>query len=140
MGAKDGCLSDPKNTRMEFRGRASALQLKRVLADPGGGNMNWVNYVDEVLEQCDVCCSFDKAPHAPLAGASAVPIFYEGSQVDPSSLCDLTAFRAMGVFSKYFPLMPVRQRNLQEVLDAIHGAWIGFFGQLKCVQWADGGG
>ena len=102
--------------------------------------MHRVNYVDEVLEQRDVCCFFEKAPHAPLAGASAVPIFYEESQVDPSSLRDLTAFRAMGVFSKYFPLLPARQRNLQEVSDAIRGARIGFFGQLKCVQWDDGGG
>ena len=42
--------------------------------------MGLANFAYEVLEQCEICCAFDKAPHIPIAGASTVAAFNEKLQ------------------------------------------------------------
>ena len=60
-----------------------------------------VNFVDDVLDHCDVCRAFDEAPHVPVAGTHAVSMFNEKVHVDPLFLDDLIAVHAMDMFSKY---------------------------------------
>ena len=55
-----------------YWGHASAQQLRRVLVDAGGDNMHLLTCVDEVSGQCEVCWTFDEAPHVPTAGNAAV--------------------------------------------------------------------
>ena len=56
-------------------GHASARQLKGVLTEPNEENMHLVNYVHEVLEQCEICRASGKAPHVPIAGATTFQTF-----------------------------------------------------------------
>ena len=67
----DGCLSDPDKIKTQLpvnRGHASAQQSKRAAVDSVEDNMHLATYVDEVLEQCEVCRALNKAPHVPIAG------------------------------------------------------------------------
>ena len=64
-------------------GHASAHRLQRVSADSESGNSNLVNYAGEVLEHCEICRAFDKAPDVTIAATSAVSMFNEKRQVDP---------------------------------------------------------
>ena len=96
-------------------GRASAKQLKQVLADSKGGIFRWVNCVDEVLQQRETCRASDKAPHVPTAGTSTASMFSEKVQVDLLFLGDITALQDMGMFSKFSLLLPVQSKNPQEV-------------------------
>ena len=45
-------------------------------------NLSLLRHVEEVVNQCDVCKAFDKAPRAPIAGTSTVAMFNEKLQVD----------------------------------------------------------
>ena len=56
-------------------GHASAQQLERASLDSDVGSMHLVNNVAEVLEQREVRRVFDKAPHVPVAGNSAVSMY-----------------------------------------------------------------
>ena len=99
--AQDDSISDPKKITMKLhanRGYASATQLKRVPVDSAGGMSHLVNQVGQVLETCDVCRAFDKAPHIPIAGATAVSAFNEKVQVDLLFVDDLVVVHAMDVF------------------------------------------
>ena len=73
--AQDDSISDPKKIIMKVHanwGHASATQFERVLIDSDGGMSHLVNQVDQVLETCDVCRAFDKAPRIPIAGTTSV--------------------------------------------------------------------
>ena len=101
--AREDSTSDPKKIIMKLHvnwGHASATQLKRVLVDSEGGDSHLANYVDEASENCDVCRAFDKAPHVPIAGAPAVPMFREKARVDLPCLGDLIVLHPMDAFPK----------------------------------------
>ena len=125
----DGCLSDPEKTVAKLHvnwGHASARQLERVLVDPDEGTMRPITRVDAASEHCGVRRAFDKAPHAPAAGASAVAMFNEKLQVVLPFLADIIAAHVMEVSSKYLLLMPVRTKNPPEVWPAsVHPNGIG---------------
>ena len=70
-----------------------------MLGDSDGINSHSANYVDEVLENCDVFGAPDKAPHVPIAGASAVSVFNEKVQVDLLFLADLIVLHASDMFT-----------------------------------------
>ena len=82
-------------------GHASAQQLNRVSAGPDGNNLHLLTCVGEVSEQREGCRAFDKAPHAPIAGASAAAMSNEELLADLLVLDAAIAVRAMGVFSKF---------------------------------------
>ena len=63
-------------------GHASAQQLKRVLVDSDGNHAHLLTRVDEALAPRDVCLDFEKAPHAPAAGASTGATFSVKLQLD----------------------------------------------------------
>ena len=98
-----------------------------------------LRHVEEVVNQCDVCKAFDKAPHTPIAGTSAVAMFNEKLQVDLLFLDDLIALHIMAVFPKYSILTLVRSKNPLEVWDAFVACWIGIFGPPKAIQMDEGG-
>ena len=50
--------------------------------NPDGDNMYLLTYANEVLEQCEVCRPFDKAPRVPVAGTSTVSMLNEKLQAD----------------------------------------------------------
>ena len=107
-GARDSNLTDPKKIAMKLhvnRGRASAQQLRRVLADSGGDNMHLPTCADGVLARREVCQAFEKAPHAPVAGTSTAAMSNEKLQVD------VIALRIMDVYSEYSLPIPVRTKN-----------------------------
>ena len=82
--ARDDCISEPKKIIAKLHanwGHAAASRLKRVLADSECGNSNLVNFADDVLEHCDVCKAYEKAPHVPIAGTSPASTFNEKVQV-----------------------------------------------------------
>ena len=69
----DRCLLGPTQiiTKLHANwGHASAKQLGQAPVDPDGGNVHLANYVGEVLEQRELCRTFDRAPHAPINGLS----------------------------------------------------------------------
>ena len=37
------------------------------------------NFMDDVMEHCDARKAFEMAPHVPIAGATAVSMFYDKS-------------------------------------------------------------
>ena len=140
--AQDEGAADPKKIIMKLHanwGHASANQLKRILVDSDSGMSHLVAHVDSVLENCEVCRAFDKAPHLPIAGTSSVSCFNERVQVDLLFLDDIIAARAMDVFSKYSLLHRVKSKNPQEVRDVFCAGWLGTFGPPKCLQMDEGG-
>ena len=76
--ASDGCLPGAEKivTKLYLNwDRASAQQLKRVLANSDGGNVQLLACADEVSGQPEVCRASDEAPRVPIAGASAGSMF-----------------------------------------------------------------
>ena len=135
-------ISEPRKVFSKLHvgwGRASANQLTRVLVDSDGGMPHLANYVDEVLENCEVRWAPDKAPHVPIAGTCAVSMFTQKAQVDLPFLGDLTALRAMDVFPKYSPLPPAPPKNPQEVRGDFCGGRLGTSGPPKCTGMGEGG-
>ena len=65
--------------------------MNRVFADSGGGNVLLLSYAGEVLEQCEICCASDNAPHVTIAGTPTVAMFYGKLQVDSLFLDDTIA-------------------------------------------------
>ena len=110
-------------------GHASVTQLRRRLADSGGGMSHLVNHVDAVL---------DKAPHFPIAASSRVSASNEKIQVDLLFLEDLIVARAMDGFSRYSSLRPVQSKNPQEIRDVFSAGWLETFGHPKCIQMDEG--
>ena len=110
-----------------------------MLVDSDGGMSHVVAHVDSVLETCEVCRAFDKAPHLPIAGTSSVSCFNERVQVDLLFLDDIIAAHAMGAFSKYSLLRQVKSKNPQEVWDVFCAGWLDAFGRLKSIQMDEGG-
>ena len=140
--ARGDSISGPKKIIMKLHvnwGHASATQLKRVLVDSDGGTSHLANYVDDVLGNCDVCTAFDKAPHVPIAGTSAVLMFNEKAQVDLLFLGDPIVAHAMHVISKNSLLRPVQSKNPQEVWGVFCGGRLCTFGPPKCIQMDEGG-
>ena len=132
----DGRLTDPESIVIKLHlnwGRAPAQQLGRVSPDPSWGNVYPATCVDEVLEQRGVCRAFDKAPHAPAAGASTAAAFNEKLQADLSFLGGVTAAHVLAAPSKYPLLMPARTETPQEVRGAFCGCWVGACRLLMCV-------
>ena len=91
------------------------------------------NYVDGVLENCDVCRGSDKAPHVPIAGTSTVSMFSEKVQPGLLVLGDIIVLHAMDMFSKYTPPLPAQPENLLEVWDVFCGGRLGAFGPPKSI-------
>ena len=87
----------------------------RVLVESEGGNSHLADRAGEVLESCDVCEAFDKAPHVPTAGTSTASMFNEKAQVGLLFSGDLIALQAMDMFPKYSSLLPAQPKNPQEV-------------------------
>ena len=119
-------------------GHAWTQQLKRVLAGSGGEHVHLITRDDEVLDQCELCRAFDKAPRAPIAGALAASMFYEKLRAGLLFLADLIALDAMDAFPEYSFLKPVRLKNPREVWGAFRNSRIGVFGPLQGIQTDEG--
>ena len=65
--------------------------------DSNGENMHLVNYMGEVLEHCEACHAFARAPHVPIAGTIAVAMSGDKSQVYLS----FSAPHVMDAYLKY---------------------------------------
>ena len=65
-----------------------------------GDAQSLIRHVDEVAAQRGACKAFEKAPHIPISGTSAVSMFNERLQVDLFFLDDVVTLRIMDVFSK----------------------------------------
>ena len=74
-----------------------------------------MNYVDEVLEHCEVRQAFQNAPDVPIAGASAM------STPDVLFLSDIITLHAVDMYSKYSLLLPEHSEDPQEVWDVFCG-------------------
>ena len=95
-GGRDGCLFGSKNSTMKPHvtwGQAPAQLPKRVLTDSGGDNIHLLNYANEATEPYEVRRAFEKAPRAPIEGASAVSMFKENLHVDLIFRDDLITLR-----------------------------------------------
>ena len=77
------------------------------IVDSDGGMSHLATHVDAALGDCDVCRVFDKAPHVPIAGTSAVSVFNVKVQVDLLFLGELVVAHAMDVSSRFSLLRPV---------------------------------
>ena len=118
---------------------SSAQQLKQVLVGLDGDNMHLPTCADEVSEQSEIRRAFDKARNAPMAGNSTASVFNGKLQADLPFLDSSITVRAMDVFSKYPPLIPVRAKHPRGVWGAFFTSRIGVFGPLRCIQMDDGG-
>ena len=92
--------------------------------------MHFLTCVDEVLEQREVRRASDKAPRAPIAGASTVAMFHEKLQA---------ASRVMDIFSKNPLVVPARTNNPHEAWDPFCNSRIEVFVQTQCFQKDEGG-
>ena len=54
---------------------------------------------DAVVNECDVCAAFGRAPHLPEAGTSLVSAITEKVQLDSSFLGNLIPLRTMDLVS-----------------------------------------
>ena len=103
------------------RGHASADRPRRVLADSDGYTMGLANYLDETLEQCEICHALDKAHRIPIAGSSTVSALRGKLLLNLLYLDDAVALRAMDVSPKHSLSIPARPKNPQEVWGELRG-------------------
>ena len=96
-------------------GHASAQQLKRTMVEADGRAGSLVQYVDEVVRNCEVCRAFDMAPSIPIAGTSTVSAFNEKLQIDLLFLDEHIVLHVLDIFSRYSLMVPVRSKNPEEV-------------------------
>ena len=111
------------------------------IAGSDGGYMHLVNYVDAALEHCAVCRSFDKAPHARLAGISTISTFNGKLRGDLSPWGDIMLYgelHSMDLYSEYPIPIPARSKNPREVRGALCIAWIGVSGQTEGIRTDEG--
>ena len=97
-------LSDPAKEDVMlhvFWGHASARQLTRSLVDSDGGAVGCFGSADAVLQPCEVCGAFDKAPHLPAADTSSASPPNAKLRSDLLFLDDTMAPRAMDVYPRY---------------------------------------
>ena len=120
-------------------GRASATQIKRVLADAEGDTQSLIQHVDDVVSSRDARKAFGRAPHIPISGTSSVSMFNERLQMDLLFLDAVVALRITDVFSKYSILTRVRSENPQGVWDAFLSSWVGIFGAPENLHLDEGG-
>ena len=71
--------------------------------------------------------AFDKAPHAPIAGASTVAMYNEKLHVVLRFLSDGIALHVMDVFPELCRVIRVRTENPQEVWGPLCKSRIGAF-------------
>ena len=71
--------------------------------------------------------AFDRAPHAPAAGAPIVAMFNEKLQVHLLFLRDTIAARVLGVFSKYSFVYPAIGRILRRFGMPFAAPGMGFW-------------
>ena len=109
------------------------------MAEADGRANSLIQYVDEVVRNCDVCKAFDSAPAIPVAGTSSVSAFNEKLQVDLLFLDDLIVLHVLDLFSRYSLLVPARSENPEEVWDAFCNSWIAVFGKPRIIQMDEGG-
>ena len=89
-GAMDGNLPDRRKLIGKLHvnwGHASAQQSSRLSVNLDGANPHSANSVGEVLEQRDVCRSFDTAAHVPITGAPTIPMLNEKLQIELLFTC-----------------------------------------------------
>ena len=110
---KRGRSQEGNNKIASQLGHASGNQQKRSLADQDGGNFHLVDNADEVLEQCEVCRAFDKAPHVLAVGTSTASMSDEKAQVDLMFSGNLIDPHAMDMYPKYALPLPVRSEILR---------------------------
>ena len=79
--------------------------------DSDGGDMHLATQVGDVLGQCEVCRAVDRAPRAPIAGASTASQLKQKLQVDLLFSGELIARQSVYVFSEDSLLIPVRSGN-----------------------------
>merc|ERR1711951_45024 len=116
--AVDGEKRDPKEIVRKLHvnwGHASAQQLKRTMVEADGRASSLVQYVDEVVRNCEVCRAFDMAPSIPIAGASTVSAFNEKLQVDLLFLGEHIVLHVLEIFPRYSLMVPARSKNPEEV-------------------------
>ena len=65
------------------------------MVDSERNNMHLLTCVNEVLAQCEVCQTFEKAPRAPVAGTSTVAVSNEKLQVELLFLDDIAALHVV---------------------------------------------
>ena len=85
--------------------------------DSESSNSHLANFVDGVLELCDVSEASDMAPRDSIAGTSTVSTLNEKVQVEVLFLDDLIAPHARGVFPRNSVLLPVQSKYPQKVWD-----------------------
>ena len=141
--AIDPCSSDSDEICMKLlvnRGRASTHQLRRVLADSDLEAAGLACCAGEVLEQCEICRAFDKAPRIPIAGTSIFSAINEEVRADLLFLDDAAAARAMYVSRIDAFFLPIAPR-----IVGVHGArfagrGLPFFGRPRRSQMGEGCG
>ena len=102
--------------------------------------MHLVNYVGEVLEQCDICRSFEKAPQVRIAETSTVCTLNGKLHLDPLFLDNLIAFRVMDVPSRYTPLISVHPKVPQKCAMPFAARGLGFLADRSVSRWMEAGG
>ena len=95
--------------------------------------------VDYVGGQYDGCVAFEKAPHFPVAGTSSVPAFYEKVQAALFFPDNLTALRALDLFSGYSASLSVSPKNPLDVWGACASSRITVFGKPGRLRVGSGG-
>ena len=65
--------------------------------------MRLATFVDEVLEQCEMCRSSDESPHGPAVGTSTVSMIGEKLRVDLPFSADIVACACDGCFLRVLP-------------------------------------
>ena len=78
--------------------------------------------------------NLDTAPHVPIEGTSAVPMFNEEIQIDLLRLGDLITLHHMNASSKNSLFTRGRSKHAQEVWGAFRGARIEVSDYPKCIQ------
>ena len=101
-------------------GRTTAKQTKRALPAAERNNLHLHQPADEVLEHCEICRAFDRAPRVPVVGTSTDPTFAEKLLVDLPFLEDITALHVAGV-SKEFVTDPSTPNGRSEGMGRILG-------------------
>ena len=84
--------------------------------------------------QCEVCKTFDKVPHIPIAGTSSASPFNGKVGVDLLYLDGAIALRAVDVVSKYSLLTSERSGNPQDTRGVLRSPRIAILAKPGCIR------
>ena len=106
-------------------GHASIDNLKKLIKNAGLLDKELCNIINDVVESCDTCIRFKKAPPRPIVGLSKASDFNDTVSVDLHQLhSDLYYLHMIDEFTRYSNAVIIKKKSFNESLYSLLDRYI----------------